>query len=61
MELVLALGIPLFLLLGLTAVFMADGVPLWIQNINSKYSDKVWLLGVIILSTAGLIAALFKR
>ena len=61
MELVIALGIPLFIILGLTIVFMSDGVPPWVQNLNTKYSGKVWLFGVIALSTAGLIAALFRR
>ena len=61
MELVLALGIPLVLFFVLTILFMTDGVPHWVQSINTKYSGKSWLYGVIALSTAGLIAALFRR
>ena len=61
MELVLALGIPVILFLGLTIVFMTDGIPNWVTSFNSKYSAKTWLYGVIALSTAGLIAALFRR
>ena len=61
MELVIALGIPLFVFLVLSFVFASNGVPHWVQNINTKYSGKTWLYGVIALSSAGLIAALFRR
>ena len=61
MELAIALGIPLIVVLGLTIVFVTDGVPNWVQNFNTNCSRKTWLYGVIALSTAGLIAALFRR
>lgn len=47
MDLVIALGVPLLLFLGLTLVFIADGVPNWVYAINSRYSRKFWLYGVI--------------
>ena len=61
MDLVIALGIPLFIVLGLTIIFTTDGVPGWVNNINSKYSSKTWLYGVIALSTASLLVALLKK
>ena len=61
MDLVIALGIPLVIILGLTIVFTADGVPNWVYNINSKYSRKAWLYGVIALSTSYLLIAMYKR
>ena len=61
MDLVIALGIPLFIVLGLTIIFTTDGVPGWVNNINSKYSRKTWLYGVIALSIGSLIIAMFRR
>tara|TARA_B100000902_G_scaffold341514_1_gene344979 strand:- start:436 stop:621 length:186 start_codon:yes stop_codon:yes gene_type:complete len=61
MDLVFALGIPLFIILGLTIIFTADGIPDWVYNINSKYSRKTWVYGVIALSTGSLLIAMFRR
>ena len=61
MDLVFALGIPLFIILGLTIIFTTDGVPNWVYNINNKYSRKTWLYGVIALSVGSLIIAMFRR
>ena len=61
MDLVIALGIPLVIILGLTIIFTTDGVPGWVNNINSKYSRKTWLYGVIALSGASLLIALLKK
>ncbi len=61
MDLVIALGIPLFIILGLTIIFTTDGVPNWVYNINNKYSRKTWLYGVIALSIGSLIIAMFRR
>ena len=61
MDLVIALGIPLVIILGLTVIFTTDGVPGWVNNINSKYSRKTWLYGVIALSSASLLIALLKK
>ena len=60
MDLVIALGIPVVLFLGLTIVFVSDGVPSWIYSMNSRYSRKTWLYGVIGLSTVSLLVALFR-
>ena len=61
MDLVIALGIPLVIMLGLTIIFTTDGVPNWVYNINSKYSRKTWLFGVIALSIGSLIIVMFRR
>ena len=61
MDLVIALGIPLVIILGLTIIFTTDGVPNWVYNINNKYSRKTWLYGVIALSIGSLIIAMFSR
>ena len=61
MDLIIALGIPLVIILGLTIIFTTDGVPDWVYNINNKYSRKTWLYGVIALSIGSLIIAMFRR
>ncbi len=61
MDLLIALGIPIFFLLGLTILFVSDGVPNWVHDFNSKYSRKVWLYGVIALSTISLLIVLFTK
>ena len=37
MELFIALGLPIVLLVGFTLLFMADGIPSWIQNLNKNF------------------------
>ena len=61
MDLVIALGIPLVIILGLTIIFTTDGVPNWVYNINNKYSRSIWLYGVIALSVGSLIIVMFRR
>tara|TARA_Y100000766_G_scaffold269372_1_gene266293 strand:- start:470 stop:655 length:186 start_codon:yes stop_codon:yes gene_type:complete len=61
MDLVIALGIPLVIILGLTIIFTTDGVPNWVYNINNKYSRKTWLYGVLALSIGSLTIAMFSR
>ena len=61
MDLVIALGVPLLLFLGLTLVFISDGVPNWVYAINSRYSRKFWLYGVIGLSTVSILIAFLRR
>ena len=45
MDLVIALGIPVVLFLGLTIVFVSDGVPSWIYSMNSRYGRKPGFTG----------------
>ena len=60
MELFIVLGLPLILLVGLTLLFMTDGVPGLIQNLT-KNSSNIWNLGIVAMSTITVIIYLTKR
>ena len=60
MELFIALGLPLVLLVGLTLLFLTEGVPDWIQNLTKHYSN-IWNFGIVALSTMTVIIYLAKR
>ena len=60
MELFIALGLPLVLLVGLTLLFLTDGVPDWIQNLN-RNSSTIWNFGIVAISTMTVIIYLAKR
>ncbi len=60
MELFIALGLPMVLLLGLTFLFMLDGIPVWIQNLN-RNSSTIWNFGIVAMSTVTVIIYLAKR
>ena len=60
MELFFALGLPIILLLGLTFLFMSEGIPIWIQNLSSK-SSTIWNFGIVLISTIIVIIYLSKR
>ena len=60
MELFIALGLPFVLLVGLTLLFMTDGVPDLIQNLT-KNSSNIWNFGIVAMSTMTVIIYLAKR
>ena len=60
MELFIALGLPTILLIGLTFLFMADGVPDWVQNLK-RNSSTIWTFGIVAMSTMTIIIYLAKR
>ena len=60
MELFFALGLPAVLLIGLTLLFMTDGVPDWVQNLN-RNSSTIWNFGIVAMSTMTIIIYLAKR
>ena len=60
MELFIALGLPIVLLIGLTLLFMTDGVPDWVQNLN-RNSSTIWNFGIVAMSTMTVIIYLAKR
>ena len=60
MELFIALGLPIVLLIGLTFLFMSDGIPAWIQNLN-RNSSTIWNFGIVAMSTVTVIIYLAKR
>ena len=56
----MALGLPIFLLVGLTLLFMSDGIPYWVQNL-SKNSSIVWNFGIVAITTMTVIIYFAKR
>ena len=60
MELFIALGLPIVLIIGLTFLFMSDGIPVWIQNLN-RNSSTIWNFGIVAISTMTVIIYLAKR
>ena len=60
MELFIALGLPIVLLVGFTLLFMADGIPSWIQNLN-RNSTNIWNFGIVVMSTMTVIIYLAKK
>ena len=60
MEFFIVLGFPIILLIGLTLLFMTDGVPLWVQNFNGN-SSTIWNFGIVAMSTMTVIIYLAKR
>ena len=60
MELFIALGLPIVLLIGLTYLFISDGIPVWIQNLN-RNSSTIWNFGIVSISTMTVIIYLAKR
>ena len=60
MELFIALGLPIVLLIGLTLLFISDGIPVWVQNLN-KNSSTIWNFGIVFISTLTVIIYLAKR
>tara|TARA_B100000073_G_C23355904_1_gene420808 strand:+ start:84 stop:266 length:183 start_codon:yes stop_codon:yes gene_type:complete len=60
MEFFIALGFPIVLLVGLTLLFMTDGVPFWVQNFN-RNSSTIWNIGIVAISTTTVIICLARR
>ena len=60
MELFIAIGLPIFLLFGLTLLFMSDGIPSWVQQLN-RNSSTIWNFGILAISTMTVIIFLTRR
>ncbi len=60
MEFFIALGFPIILLVGITLLFMTDGVPIWVQNFN-RNSSNIWNIGIVAMSTTTVIIYLARR
>ena len=60
MELVLALGLPKVLLVGLTLLFMTEGIPSWVQQFN-RNSSTLWNFGIVAMGTMTVIIYLARR
>ena len=60
MELIFTLGFPIIMLIGLTLIFMSEGIPTWIQNLRGK-SSTIWNFGIVSMSTMTIIIYLSRR
>jgi len=60
MELFIALGLPIVLLVGLTLLFMSDGIPSWVQQFN-RNSSTLWNFGIVAMGIMTVIIYLAKR
>ena len=60
MELLIALGFSIVLLVGLTLLFMTDGIPSWIHQFN-RNSSTLWNFGIVAMGTMTVIIYLARR
>tara|TARA_B100000575_G_C22601716_1_gene376169 strand:+ start:354 stop:536 length:183 start_codon:yes stop_codon:yes gene_type:complete len=60
MELFIAIGLPLVLLLGLTLLFISRRIPSLIQQINRNIST-LWNFGIAAMTTMTVIIYLSRR
>ena len=60
MELFLALGLPIVLLVGLTLLFMTEGIPSWVQQFN-RNSSTLWNFGIVAMGTMTVIIYMARR
>ena len=60
MELFIALGLTIVLLVGLTLLFMSDGIPSWVQQLN-RNSSTLWNFGIVTMATMTVIIYLARR
>ena len=60
MELFIALGLPIVLLVGLTLLFMSDGIPNWVQQFY-RNSSTLWNFGIVAMGTMTIIIYLARR
>ena len=60
MELFIALGFSIVLLVGLTLLFMTDGISSWVQQFN-RNSSTLWNFGIVAMGTMTVIIYLAKR
>ena len=60
MELFIALGFSIVLLVGLTLLFMTDGIPSWVQQFN-RQSSTLWNFGIVAMGTMTVIIYLARK
>ena len=60
MEVFIALGLPIVLLVGLTLLFMSDGIPSWVQQLI-RNSSTIWNFGIVAMGTMTIIIYLARR
>ena len=60
MDLFIALVFPIVLLIGLTLLFMTDGIPSWVQQLN-RNSSTLWNFGIVAMGTITVIIYLARK
>ena len=60
MELLIALGFSIVLLVGVTLLFMTEGIPSWVQQFN-RNSSTLWNFGIVAMGTMTVIIYLARR
>ena len=60
MELFIAISLPIVLLFVLTLLFMLDGIPRWVKQIN-RNSSTVWNFGIVAMGTMTVIIYLSNK
>ena len=60
MEFLLILGIPIIILTGLTVLFIKEGIPSWVENLEFN-SSTIWNLGVITITLTTIIIYLSRN
>ena len=60
MELFIAISLPIVLLFGLTLLFMLDGIPRWVKQLN-RNSSTVWNFGIVTMGTMTVIIYLSNK
>ena len=56
----MALGLPMILIVGLTLLFITDGIPSWVQQF-SRNSSTLWNFGIVAMGTMTVIIYLARR
>ena len=60
MELFIAICLPIVLLFGLSFLFMLDGIPRWVKQLN-RNSSIVWNFGIVAMGTMTVIIYLSNK
>ena len=60
MELFIAISLSIVLLFGLTLLFMLDGIPRWVKQLN-RNSSIVWNFGIVAMGTMTVIIYLSNK
>ena len=59
-ELFIVLGLPIVFLIGLTSLFLSNGIPNWVQNLN-RNSSTIWNFGFVVIRIVTVIIYLAER
>ncbi len=60
MELFIGISLPIILLFGLTFLFMLDGIPRWVKELN-RNSSTFWNFGIVDMGTMTVIIYLYNK